>query len=335
MSERIERQLRWRNYIIVGVMILGVVLICGLSAGLIVRSFQPSRSIPVAVQPDVTVQTLVELEGDRAYPEAITIGPDGFLYSGSFCTGKIWRISPEGDLENWLEADSGVNAAFGMAFAPDGTLIVVDREDCDPRRSTSRLVRITPDGSVDEWSRENTGQILNGLAFDADGRLYATDSQNGTVLVFDEDGVSSIWWELPDSGDEPLPTGIAFDAEHNALIIADSNNGVIFRVPIEDESAGQPEVLFEDTQRALDGLTFDDEGQIIFTAINTGEVIRLGEDGSVTTLARDFREPSDVAYLDGRIYVTNFDSVSLAPIISILIDPSLPFTIDVIEINAE
>ena len=109
MSERIERQLRWRNYIIMGIMILGVVLICALSASLILRSFQPSRKIPFAVQPGATVQTHVELDGERAYPEAITLGPDGFLYSGSFCTGEIWRINADGDenLETWLEANSG------------------------------------------------------------------------------------------------------------------------------------------------------------------------------------------------------------------------------------
>ncbi|HLA45807.1 MAG TPA: hypothetical protein VJZ27_20330, partial [Aggregatilineales bacterium] len=55
----------------------------------------------------------------------------------------------------------------------------------------------------------------------------------------------------------------------------------------------------------------------------------------MTVLARDFREPSDVAYLDGRIYVTNFDGVSLAPVISLIIDPALPFSIDVIDLRGE
>jgi sugar lactone lactonase YvrE len=335
MSERIERQLRWRNYIIIGVMILGAVMICALSAGLILRSFQPSRKIPFVVQPGASVQTLVELAGERAHPEAITLGPDGFLYSGSFCTGEIWRISPEGDLEIYLAEDSGVSAASGMAFAPDGTLYVVDREDCDPRRSTSSVKRISPDGMVDAWGRVSTDQILNGLAFDANGHLYATDSQDGVVLVFDDAGNPSEWWRIPEPFDDSLPTGITYDTARDALIIADSNNGAIFRVPIVDGSAGESQVLLDDPSRALDGLTQDEQGRIIATVINTSEVIRIDENGSVTILAQNFREPSDAAYLDGRLYVTNFDSVSLAPFVSILIDPSLPFTIDVIDLAAE
>jgi sugar lactone lactonase YvrE len=210
---------------------------------------------------------------------------------------------------------------------------VVDREDCDPRRSTSRLKRIAPDGTVAEWGSVSTEQILNGLAFDANGRLYATDSQGGTVITFDENGEPSIWWQIPETFPDPLLTGIAYDAERNALIIADSNNGAIFRVPVENNS--ESEILFEDDTRALDGLTLDEDGRIIFTAIDTGEVLRLEANGAVTTLARNFREPSDVAYLDGRLYVTNFDSVSLAPIVSIIVDPSLPFTIDVIDMSGQ
>ncbi|NJM94923.1 MAG: hypothetical protein HC842_09885 [Cytophagales bacterium] len=278
--------------------------------------------------------TLVELDGDEAYPEALTIGPDGNIYSGSFCTGDIWRITPAGELETWIS--EGINSVSGMAFAPDGSLYVVDHGDCNPSRANTSLKRVAPDGTVSPFAEVSDDTVLNGLTFDDQGRLYATDTQNGEVLVFDEAGQSRVWWELASNDQEARPTGIEFDAVHNALVIADSNNGVVYRVALlEDGSPAQPQILYQEDQRELDGLTLDDQGRVIFTLYDSHQIARIDEGNRYTILAENFREPSDVAFLDGRIYVTNFDSVSLAPIINIFVSPSLPFTIDVLDTRAE
>jgi len=333
---RNQKQMAARNYMVIAFFMLAVILICVFSAALIVRSFQPARRVPLSDIPSVTVETLVTLEGERAYPEAMTLGKDGYLYSGSFCTGELWRINPDdGALETWLPAGAGIGAASGMAFSEDGTLYIVDRGDCDPRRSTVSLKRILPDKTVEEWGSVTNDEILNSLAFDAAGLLYATDTQLQQVRVFDAAGQPSVWWEVPFVRDDPLPTGLTYDAQRHALLVADSGNGIIYRVPIgEDGAAGLPETLYDRRERSLDGLTMDERGNIYFTSYDNNEVVLLQPDGSTTILARDFREPSDVAYLDGRVYVVNFDSLALVPIVTILIDPSLPFTIDMIDIRA-
>ncbi|HLA45008.1 MAG TPA: SMP-30/gluconolactonase/LRE family protein, partial [Aggregatilineales bacterium] len=324
MAKGKNRLILRRNMLVVG-FILAVIFICGATIWLVLGSFATERRDPFTDIPGVTVETLVELEGDRAYPEAITVGLDAYLYSGSFCTGELWRISPGGELEIWLPSGSGINAASGMAFAPDGTLYIVDRDDCDPRRSISKLKRVLSDKTVEDWGETGSEEILNGLAFDMNGVLYATETHHGQVRTYDENGASVIWWELP--VEESLPTGITYDAENNAILVADSRHGTIYRILIDsDGSAGAVSVLFEDQDHALDGLTLDNEGNIIFTSFDNHEVVRLETNGKMTVLARDFREPSDVAYLDGRIYVTNFDGVSLAPVISLIIDPALPFS---------
>jgi sugar lactone lactonase YvrE len=306
--------------------------ICGVSAVLIVRSIQGERQEPHIVDlQGSTVETLVELPDGDAYPEAITVGADGYLYSGSFCTGELWRISPEGELETWLS--DGINAASGMVFAEDGTLYVVDREDCNPTNSVSTLKRVLPDKTVETWGEVSDDEILNGLAY-ADGILYATDTQLGDVRAFDSEGGVTIWWELPEDPKKAQPTGITYDEANNALLVADSANGIIYRVPIEsDGAAGEAVVLYEDASHALDGLTLDDEGRLIFTSYDENAVLRLESNGSATKLAEDFRNPSDVAYLDGRVFVTNFDSISLAPVVGWILNPSRPFTIDVIDLR--
>ena len=153
-------------------------------------------------------------------------------------------------------------------------------------------------------------------------------------LPINRNGSSQICGELPNNRNDAQPTGITFDDRDNSLIIADSNNGYIYRVLIDETNMpGTVTVLYDRSQRSPDGLTLDDDGRIIFTSYDNNEVVRLEADGTTTVLAKDFRSPSDVAFLEDRIYVTNFDALSLAPVMSILFDPSLPFTIDVIDLD--
>lgn len=334
MGETVPFAPRRRPYVLFGGCAAAVVLICIISVLLFARTYQTNRRIPFTELPGVTVTTLIELKGDRAYPEAITVGPDGYLYSGSFCTGEIWRISPQGELEIWLPTHSGIHAVSGMAFAPDGTLYVADRGDCDPRKGISSLKRVLPDKTVEPWGAVSEDEILNGLTFDREGRLYAADTQLGEVRRYNENGEGQVWWELPANPNDPLPTGIKYDPASHAILVTDTNNGTLYRISIEENGeVGQADTLYNQSGRSLDGLTLDDEGRIIFTSFDNNEVVRLEADGRTTRLAKNFREPSDVAFLDGRVYVTNFDSLSLAPFISLLIDPSLPFTIDVIDLR--
>lgn len=325
-----------RGYGVLIGLVLSTIGICAVTGWLLIQSFQANRQVPFGVLSGATVSTLVELDGDRAYPESITVGNDGYLYSGSFCTGEIWRIDPaDGTLETWLPAGSGIEAVSGMAFAEDGTLYIVDRLDCDPRRGGASLKRILPDQTVEDWGEVTNDEILNSLVFDRDGRLFATDTQLGQVRVYDAEGKPTIWWELPNDPREPLPTGITYDAALHSMIVADSNNGSIYRIAIDDEGLpGAVELIYQSSQRSYDGITLDERGLVIFTAYDNGEVMRLERDGSTTTLARNFRNPSDVAVIGDRIFITNFDSISLTPILSIVFDPSLPFTIDVIDLSS-
>ncbi|MFP4321956.1 MAG: SMP-30/gluconolactonase/LRE family protein [Anaerolineales bacterium] len=335
-ESRPSTRARLRAYMPFLVLIVAAVAICMVSAALIVRSFQGERREPfIGDVPGTTVSTLVELPGDRAFPESITLGPGDFLYSGSFCTGEIWRIDPQaGTLETWLAADAGIEAVSGMAFSPEGWLYVADRGSCDPRAGVSSLKRVSPEGVVEEWGEVTDDEIINSLAFDARGTLYATDTQLGQIRSYDDDGAFNIWWEVPADPNTARPTGLAYDTARDALVVADSGNGIIYRIGIDARGqAGEIAVLYEDDRRELDGLTLDDTGRVIFTSYDNARVMRLTETGAALILAQNFREPSDVAFLDDRVYVTNFDSISLAPLIGWVLDPSLPFTIDVIDLS--
>lgn len=334
MAQQYDRRMRGINIGVMLVFVVSILAICGLSFYLVIGSLQGERKEPKTNLAGITVSTLIELEDEEAFPDALTIGADGNLYSGSFCTGEIWRITPEGESETFLKKDSGVGAASGMAFSPSGDLFVIDRDDCDPRKSISKIKKIAPDGTVSDFGDIENNEILSSLAFSPDGILYATDTQLGEIRFYTPDGTGATWWELPERRNEARPTGLEYDPVNHALVVADTNNGFIYRVEITPEGQpGNSTEIYEQSSGELDGLTLDDDGNLIITRFDTSEVAMIDTAGNFTILAENFREPSDVAYMDGKIYVANFDGISLAPVVGIFIDPSLPFTIDVVDIT--
>lgn len=333
-----QQQSRLRRIIFfMGLFTVGIVVVCGFTVFLIRESLS-SRREPEIVLDGATVETFVELPGDDAHPLRIIVGPDDDLYVGSFCTGVIWQITPEGERSTWYDGDD-IKAAGGMAFDDDGNLYVADRGDCDPRQGTSRLKRISADGStVDTIEGIGDDDIPNDIVVDpTTNTVYFTDTQNSSVRYIDADGGISAWWELPEVDDlTPRPTGLEYDPINDALIIADTASGTIYRVSFDQDRQplNPPQVIYQNNDRDLDGLTITDDGEVIFTMFNVNKVARL-VDQSGFVIAEEFREPSDVAFLNDRIFVTNFDGVGLAPIIGFFVSPSLPFTVDVITLPEE
>ncbi len=309
---------------------IALIVICGLTVLLIRNALLNDRREPSPVLPGVSVETLAELPGDDVYPEALTLGLDGNIYVSSYCTGDILRVTPDGEVDTYYSGDD-IGAASGLAFSPTGALYVVDGRDCNPRRWTATIKRIAPDGeTVERVSDVDENDIPNALAFDEDGRLYMTDTQNGTIRRLEDDAFLD-WWQSPDN--DARLTGLAFDPTTGTFIVADTEYGKLWRVGFDNEGrALEGELLFEREDRALDGISLDEQGRVYVTLFNVNQVALWQAGLGFTILADDFREPSDVLYLDGQVYVTNFDSVSLAPLVGWLLEPSLPFTVDVIDL---
>jgi sugar lactone lactonase YvrE len=321
-----------RVFFFMGIFIFALIIICGLTV-LLIRNSLNRRAEPRAVLDGATVTTLVELPGDKAFPQRITIGPDRALYVSGFCTGDIWRITAGGELTIWFRGDDGIEAAMGLAFADNGDLFVADRGDCDPRNSRSSLKRISADRTtVETLVGLETDSIPNSLVVDALGHLYFTDTQNGMVGTLNADNRLVSWWKLPKVNDkDPRPTGLFYDTTTDSLLVADTQSGTIYRLNFtqDRQPALPPTILYQNDEREIDGLTVDGEGHVVMTLVDANKIAHL-VDGRALIIAENFRGPSDVVYLDGALYVTNFDGVSLAPLINLLVSPSLPFTVDVI-----
>lgn len=314
----------------------GLFVIVAITVLLIRGSLTPTeRSMGQALNGEVTVNQFAALPDDDAYPAALAVAPDGRVYTGSYKTGKLWVITPQGEVTTIATKGEALKSIAGLATAPDGTLYIVDQTDADPRTDGGSLKRMTTDGTVTVFATpaNETGFISpDDVTLDASGNVYVSDRARAQVWRFNDKGVAGvIWWTPPklDGAEHYAPTGLAYDASKNAIVITDSINDTVYRVPVD--APDKSELLYWHKGRAnppgFDGLTVTPQGVIYLAALGQRGIARLDSE-TLTYIAGLFRGPSDVDYAaPDKLYVTNWDQFSLAVTAS---KPSLPFALDVI-----
>ncbi|NDJ62933.1 MAG: hypothetical protein GYB67_17570 [Chloroflexi bacterium] len=322
-------------FMIVGGVILGFGLLTWL---LVNQALTPNvRVQALALADDVTVAEFAALPDDDAYPAAVTVGPDGTVYTGSFATGAVWAIAADGTLTEIDETRRVAGGVAGLAVAADGALLIVDSGATDPRSSGGRLLRVPPDDAIIRefaYIDDDTGFVApNDIVITPDGSVFVSDSGRNEIWRFNADGSGgSVWWVPPSvaEGARLAITGLAYDPAHDALIITEPERGLIYRALLAD---GATEILYEHGQRenppGFDGVTVAPDGTIYVAAFGQNG-IAIVADGALEYIVGRFRGASDVAYADGRLYVPNFDQASL---VVPLFQPQLPFALDVITLG--
>jgi DNA-binding beta-propeller fold protein YncE len=159
----------------------------------------------------------------------IAFGPDGALYVGDR-SGSILRVL-HGAVSVFASLPGSV-AAFHLAFGPDGALYVAG-PTLSPRDPVYRLSRA---GEVSIFC-EGFGRP-QGLAFDADGRLYVVDSLAGASGVFRFDvGAAAAQPEPVVVGGSLI--GLAFDPR-GGVVLASSDTAYRLDVPLRGALVDAP-----------------------------------------------------------------------------------------------
>jgi DNA-binding beta-propeller fold protein YncE len=313
----------------------GLMLLLAVTLLLVNQTLNGQRMVSVALIPEVTVRQFAALPDDNAYPSSVAVAPDGTVYTGSFGSGAIWSITPEGEVSEIPGTRESIGAVMALTVAPDGSLLVVDQEDTDPRTSGGKLIRVQDDTVT---TFVDIGFIApNDIAIDAAGHIYVSDAGGNGVWRIDADGLNgAIWWEAPaqpeGSAIHPAVTGLAYDALDDALIVTDPEVNDVYRVSISD---GATETIYHHGDRAnppgFNGVTVTPDGTIYVAVLGQNGVAQIN-DGRLDYIAGLFRGSSDVAYAaPNRLYVANFDQTS---IVLPVVRPQIPFAIDVIELQA-
>lgn len=288
-----------------------------------------------AVVADITLREYAQLEGDEAYPAALAVAPDGTLYTGSYQTGAIYEIDPDGTTRILADSREFIGSVTGLALAPDGALFITDRVFSNPESAGGQLWRLQPGQTPEEYAiiNDETGFVTpERVAVAPDGAVFVTDAGRGEVWQFGDDDFNRLFWTVPDDVGDSFITAIVYDPANEALLVADAVNDVIYRI---DRQTGEHEVIFRyegepGARRAgIYGLALSDDPDTYYIAgldIGVAEI----HNGALTVLATDFRGPRDVAYHEGQLYVANIDSRAL---FTPGLEPQLPFALDVINLG--
>lgn len=182
---------------------------------------------------------------------SLIFGPDERLYLSSRFDGTVYRVFEDGQYEV-VASDLGL--ACGLAFAPDGTMLVGDRSGTifriDEKGRTATLATLPP--SIAAFH----------LAMGPDGFLYVTGPTLGSYdHLYRVDMKGDV--ETIDSS-FGRPQGLAFDA-HGVLHIAEALAGVsgIYRLP----ASGPRELVVSGVR--LMGLAFGAHGALVVASNET------------------------------------------------------------------
>jgi gluconolactonase len=239
------------------------------------------------------------------HPEGVAVHRDGSVWCGGE-RGQIYRISADGSTIQQVASTGGY--CLGIAFDKEDNLYVCDLKSAAVMRLDAR------NGALERFADGANGRgfdILNFPTFDAEGRLYVSDSHafkepGPGIFRFLPDGSGELWY------DEPInfANGLAFSPDGNYLYVAETFGNAVFRIAIEDGYAGSREEVARLPGILPDGLAFDTEGNLYVACYEPSQVIRVTPDRRVERLIGDeeahlFCHPTNLAFRGSTLFTAN------------------------------
>jgi sugar lactone lactonase YvrE len=240
------------------------------------------------------------------HPECVAVDADGVIWCGGE-RGQVYRLGRDGATLEEVACSNGFT--LGIAFAPNGDLFLCDLK-------TASVLRL-PAGSdrLETFAEGACGRRLripNALAFDADGRLYVSDSHGFKepgpgIFRFEPDGGGGLWCAASFN----FANGVAIAPDGGSLLVAETFANRVLRIAIrEDGSAGDPEVVATLPGFLPDGLAFDAVGNLYVGCYEPSAILRVAPDGVVRALVADpeahaLCHPTNVAFRGRTLLAAN------------------------------
>jgi streptogramin lyase len=162
-------------------------------------------------------------------PHSAHFGPDGSIWATDSVDHTVRKFSPTGQLLLTLgkakvagdnTSQDTFNRPNAVAFGPRGQVFISDGY------ANQRVVEFTPEGRFVRIFGGKKGKadgemaMVHGVSIDAQGRVYATDSDNQRVVVFDAQGKFLKNIAVPGRGG-------SFIAADGTFYISDVNSGAV------------------------------------------------------------------------------------------------------------
>ena len=136
-------------------------------------------------------------------PADLALGPDGNMWFTEQSGGRIGRITPSGQVAEFVEPI--VNQPVGIVAAIDGNLWAA---------GVNALDRVTSSGAITQFvyptANAGGGEIIDG----PDGRLWFAETLAGNIGAVTTGGAIT---EYPLGSNTTLPVGMALDPSHTGV----------------------------------------------------------------------------------------------------------------------
>jgi gluconolactonase len=241
------------------------------------------------------------------HPEGVAVHPDGSVWCGGE-RGQVYRLEPDGGSIQEVASTGGF--CLGMAFDPSAEHLYV----CDLKLAAVFRVAVAT-ARVERFAggaQDRPFRIPNFPAFDAQGRLYVSDSHGfgvpgPGVFRIDPDGRGELWYDR----DVTFANGLAVVPDGSALYVAETFASNVFRIPIRDDgTAGDREEVAHVPGSLPDGLAFDVEGNLYVGCYEPSHVLRVDPAGTVVVLWHDptahtLAHPTNLAFRGPTMFTAN------------------------------
>lgn len=213
--------------------------------------------------------------------EGPTVDEAGYLYFSDQPNDVIRRISPEGEVEVFLQPSGVTN---GMVFDYQGRLLMCQSNEGNypenPAAAGRRITRREADGSITVLADTYEGKPFigpNDLCLDSRGRIFFTDPYYPESGVEKSQPVSGVYRIDPDGqvarvvDDLQKPNGILITPDQRHIFISDRGTQQLHRYKLQaDGSLRHQEVVYTFADRGIDGMAMDRQG-LIYGAAGSGE----------------------------------------------------------------
>jgi sugar lactone lactonase YvrE len=252
-------------------------------------------------------------------PEGIAIGPGPFAYLGSLVDGDIYRINLVTGSGQVISEGPGT-PSVGVKTDDRGRIFVAGGPTGGGRVVDSRTGQILVSYQFTEAAPAANSTFINDVVLTKDAAFF-TDSRRAVLykVPFGKHGRLA-----PADGDVTIPltgeivvnpavnnaNGIARTPDGRALLIIQSNTGLLFRVNPRTGATTQVDVNGFSLVNGDGLLTIDRKLYVVQNRLNTITVVKLnrsGTSGEVVDSITDarFDVPTTVAKFGSRLYLPN------------------------------
>lgn len=256
-------------------------------------------------------------------PEGVAVSPSGDIFVGLAGTGQIRQLDRKtyaGEVLTSLPIGGGF--LLGLAFEGDDLYAVVASFDA----ATCGVWSVDEDGSASRVVAFGANEFPNDLTFDEDGNLFITESISGSVYRVEAGSTSrSLFVQdallVGDINQSPVPfpigvNGITYDDETQSVLVVNSQVPALIEIDDLDGAAGALSVIAAGEHlRGGDGLSLDENGDVILVSNHNSTVSRIDRDNGTATVLADADDglvfPSTAAFgqygTDKRsLFIANF-----------------------------